>query len=109
MGSATLFLVGIGFVMLGVAAVGVMYLIFLRHHLSRAREKVNQWASRNGYRLESVEVRHFWRGPYFLTTRSQEVFYVRLLDTEGKVRNVYVRVGGFFLGMWSDHVDVSWR
>jgi hypothetical protein len=67
------------------------------------------WADENGYRLISAEYCWFWKVPYwFSSSKSQAVYRVQVEDQAGQVRGGYVRLGGWFLGLWSDAVDVTW-
>ena len=98
----------IGFVVLVivVAAVAIAAWVW---HLGRSRSLLEQWADAGGYRILASERRFLRRGPFFFTTaKGQEVFYVTVEDGSGRVRHAYVKVGGFFLGQFSDKVRVEW-
>ena len=83
--------------------------VFLIWHYTRAASILERWAAQNGYRIIEREIRPIRRGPYFFTTgRSQAVYRVTVEDREGGIRRGYVRCGGWFLGMFSDHADVRW-
>ena len=74
--------------------------------ITRASQLLRDWAARNQLEILQSEYCHFFKGPYFWSSgKGQAVFKVTVLDSAGKDRHGYVRVGGFFLGMWSDHVD----
>lgn len=78
-------------------------------HFSRAKNVLEQWASQNGYTILSRQRKTFLRGPYFFTTsKGQEVYYITVQDAAGNSRSGYFKVGGFFMGMMSDNVDVTW-
>ena len=75
----------------------------------RANNLLEDWAARNDYRIIHKEYRWFRRGPFFwFTGRGQIVFRIEVADREGLQQNAFVRVGGFFLGMLSNNVEVSW-
>ena len=79
-------------------------------HYSRSSSMLEEWASEQGYEVVSAERRFLRRGPFFFTTaKGQEVFYVTVMDGDGRTRHAYVRVGGFFLGLFSNNVDVRWE
>jgi hypothetical protein len=79
-------------------------------HCTRSRSILEQWAADNGFELLSSENRTFFRGPFFLTTsKNQTVYYVKVRDREGKVRQGWVRCGGLFLGLMSDAAEVRWE
>jgi hypothetical protein len=78
-------------------------------HFGRSNTLLERWAQRHGYRIIAQEYRTFFKGPYFWTTsRNQTVYRVTILDEHGDTRSGWVRCGGWFMGLWSDHVDVQW-
>jgi len=78
-------------------------------HFSRSRKMVEQWANDNCMELIEAERRFLRRGTYWWrTNKGQEVFRITVRDSSGQVRRGYVRVGGWFLGMLSDQVNVEW-
>jgi hypothetical protein len=91
-----------------VALLGVVVLAIVWHY-RRAASLLRQWAERNGYRLVSSEYRLFVRGPFFWTTsKGQVVYRVTVQDAQGNTRSGWVRCGGWFLGLFSDHVEARW-
>ena len=81
--------------------------IFL--HISRSRNLLGKWAETSGYKIVSAERRWLRRGPFFwFTSDSQVVFYVTVEDEQKNIRNGYVRIGGWFLGLFSDKTEVRW-
>ena len=94
---------------LGVLAfvLAVGYVLVLRY--SRSREHLETWARREGHRLRQADRAWFWRGPFWLrSNQGQDVFRIRVQDENGRARSGYARVGGWFLGFWSDEVVVKW-
>ncbi len=78
-------------------------------HFTRSRNMVEQWARSNGLELIGAERRFLRRGTYWWRTgKGQEVFHITVRDSSGQVRRGYVRVGGWFLGLLSDQIDVEW-
>ncbi|HKB39202.1 MAG TPA: hypothetical protein VKD72_22380 [Gemmataceae bacterium] len=95
-------------ILLIVVAVGISVAAMVWRY-QRADQMLRDWAGREGYQLLSASQCWFWRGPYwFRTTKSQMVYRVTVRDQYGEVRSGYARLGGWFLGMWSDEVDVTW-
>jgi hypothetical protein len=99
---------------IGIGLVVVIMLVFVGLSLwwrfSRSTNMVEQWASDNGLELINVERRFMFRGPFWWrTNKGQEVFRVTVRDGSGQVLHGYVRVGGWFLGLWSDQVTVEWE
>ena len=64
----------------------------------------------NGYVLKKCRMRIFRIGPfsYLATSGKQSVFRIEAVDSEGRLRTGYARVGGFFLGLWQRRVEVRW-
>jgi hypothetical protein len=77
-------------------------------HFSRSRKMVEQWARDNG--LELIEARRqvLFYGPFYWQVGHRSVFLVTVRDGSGQVRHGYVRVGSWFLGLFSDQVNVEW-
>jgi len=99
--------IGVGLVVLIILVVAV---IGLWWRFSRSTNMVEQWAHDNGLTLIEVQRRFLRRGPYWWRTgKGQEVFRVTVRDGSGQVLHGYVRVGGWFLGLWSDQVTVEWE
>jgi hypothetical protein len=77
---------------------------------SRSQSLMTHWAAQHGYQILHYEYRTFRRGPFFWTTsKGQTVYYVEVLDTQGKRRNGWLRCGGRFLGLMSEQVEVRWE
>jgi hypothetical protein len=91
---------------LAVIALGVGSIVW---HFSRSEALLQRWAERNDFRLLKQEYCWFFKGPFFWTSsRGQTLYYVTIVDDAGHRRHAWVRCGGWFLGLLSDHVDVSW-
>jgi hypothetical protein len=88
----------------------ILALVLVSLHYLWARYRIRQWMEANGYTLKKCSMRVFRIGPfsYFATSGKQSVFRVEAVDSEGRVRTGYIRVGGFFLGLWQRRVDVRW-
>ena len=87
-----------------VAAVAMM--IF---HYARGESILEKWAAEQGYRVVSSERRTIRTGPYFLTTgRGRVVYRISVEDRDGHIKEGYARCGSYFLGTFSDKVDVRW-
>jgi hypothetical protein len=77
--------------------------------LTRARTILKRWANSNGYRIVEQQRRHLRRGPFFWTTGKGQVVYRIVAESlDGQIRHGYVRCGGIFLGVLSDHAEVRW-
>ncbi|MBV8879394.1 MAG: hypothetical protein JO332_05500 [Planctomycetaceae bacterium] len=76
---------------------------------SQGRSMLRRWTSAQGFEILSHEECWFFRGPFFWTSsKGQKVYKVRLRDREGQLRRGYVRCGGYWLGLWSEAVEVRW-
>lgn len=88
----------------------VFSIVMWIRRMSIAQDRVDQWAQQNGYEIISRQRRTMFRGPFWLTTsKSQEVYEITVRDRDGNQREGYVRVGGMFLGMMSDNLEVRWK
>lgn len=77
--------------------------------LKRARDRLNQWAQANSYRIIESDRRSFFRGPYFWrASESQAVFRVTVQDNNGNTRRGWVRIGSYLFGLHSSQVGVTW-
>jgi hypothetical protein len=87
-------------------AVAVLSLIW---HFGRSDSILQKWAQQKGFHLVKQQYCWFFTGPFFWTSsRGQTVYFVTVVDEAGNQRNAWVRCGGWFLGLLSDHVDVAW-
>ncbi|HWP40300.1 MAG TPA: hypothetical protein VNL70_05195 [Tepidisphaeraceae bacterium] len=78
-------------------------------HFRRSQTLLERWAERNGFRLISHEYRWIRRGPFWWRTgEGQSVYRIEVIDADGMHRSGYVRVGGWFLGLFSDVASVEW-
>jgi hypothetical protein len=92
-----------------VAAIAVLIGLSFWWHFSRSSSLLYRWAEKNGYRIVRKQYRTFFRGPFFWTSsKGQTVYYVVVEDSAGARRSGYVRCGGWWLGLMSDHAEVSW-
>jgi hypothetical protein len=95
---------------LGVLFIATIVVASIVFHFSRSASLLDGWAEREGVRIVSQEKCWFFKGPFFWTTgKGQDVYYVTVEDRSGRTRTAYVRVGGLFLGMFSDNVEVRWE
>ena len=76
---------------------------------SKAYTMLDDWARASGYRLVSAERKTFFRGSFFFrTSKSQLVYRITVEGPDGTQYTGYARVGGWFMGLLSDQVDVRW-
>ena len=79
-------------------------------HNSRSISVLENWARENNFDILEREQRLWFKGPFFWTTsRGQTVYHVTVRDNNGAVRSGWVRCGGWFLGLMSDHAEVRWE
>ena len=99
---------GVGVILIFIIFIAAAFALWCWHY-RRANTLLEEWAARNDYHIVSREYRWFRRGRFFwFTGRGQIVFHVEIVDSEGLLRSGLVRVGGFFLGMMSNNVEVAW-
>ncbi len=101
-----------GSVMIVFVVIAVIALVILSFvwRFNRANTLLQRWAEENGFQILHQEHRLVRRGPYlFRATDDQMVYYVAVMDRQGRERRGYVRLGGWFAGMFSSQVDVRWE
>lgn len=88
--------------------VGALALILTLHVLGdrRCREHFAAWAEANGYRLVYTQRRYF-TFRFFLRSDMQRVYEIGVENEHGRRVGV-AKVGGYFLGAFSNHIDVDW-
>lgn len=95
----------------GFLLAGFVVFVFLVYYLRqiKSRRMATEWLERDGYRVASLSYCWILRGPFSWTSsKGQDVYKVEARDREGRVRVGYVRCGSYWLGLWSDHVEVAW-
>jgi hypothetical protein len=87
---------------------GALILLLTRWQLRRGREMLESWCGRAGYDLVSAHHRLLFRGPYFWASKGQMVYKISARDRGGRVHSGYARCGGYWLGVFTEKVDVRW-
>lgn len=91
------------------ALVIILVVVSLFWNISRSRSILDDWAESEGVEILGREYRNVFRGPFFWTTaKGQTVYHVRVRYPDGRERTGWVRCGGWFLGLMSDHAEVRW-
>ena len=86
----------------------IVYSTWWRFH--RANQMIQDWAARNRFLLLQKRLQIFRYGPFWWRTgKHQLVYHVTIRDCDENIRRAWLRCGGFFLGMMSDHIDVEWE
>jgi hypothetical protein len=85
-----------------------LFAMGLTWHFHRSRSLLERWAERNGYRILAAEYRQVVRGPFFWTSSKGQTVYRVTVQVTGGVRTGWVRCGGWWLGLLSDHAEVRW-
>jgi hypothetical protein len=88
----------------------VTFVVFvLVCNIVRPRQILNRWAQGNDYQIPSSHYCWFRRGPFFWTTsKGQCIYRVTVRTLDGLEKQGWVRCGGWFLGVLSDHAEVRW-
>jgi hypothetical protein len=96
-------------VILGGILLAAVFILGIVWSKSRGASMLESWARTQGYELLSYGERWFFRGPFFWgTSEGQKVYKVTMRDLDGRVRTAYARCGGFWLGLWTDAVELRW-
>ena len=71
---------------------------------------IEQWAAENGFRLVSSSYCWFTLGtPFWAANQKNHTLYrITVQDAQNHVMSGYALCGGFWLGLWSDRVEVKW-
>ncbi len=95
---------------LGLAIGLALALIFLVWDYYRSVAILRRWVFDNGYQLLHYERRYLRLGPFFfMTSRSQRVFYIEVNNQRGEYHTGYARCGSWWVGLLSDKVEVRWN
>lgn len=82
-------------------------LLLLRRH--RIRAFTARWATENGFEVVSYREKLF--SPFMLSiksSRSQEVVLLEVMDRRGVKKKCWLKLGGFFTGLWHYQVECRW-
>lgn len=70
---------------------------------------ISTWALANHLEIVSRSLGLFRSGPFFLTLGHQVVYRLTVQDQQGLEKTCWVRLGGFFSGLFSDRIEVRWE
>jgi hypothetical protein len=90
------------FLLFGVVAVGNFV-----YDTLRAEKLLAEWTAKEGFELIESHRSFFDKGPFMPISRAV-VYRVKVRSPEGKIRNGWVRCGGWFFGVSSDETAVIW-
>lgn len=98
--------------LLTVLVVVFLYLTFerLNHWLQQRSEKLLRgWVEQNGFQLLNHE-RRFEPGPFpWLTTMTQTIYHVVVIDDQRRTRRGWLRCGRMLVGVIGNKVEVRWE
>lgn len=83
---------------------------FLLLRRKRIDTFVNQWAKENNYELIKYQERVF--SPFTFSrsrSKNQEVVFVEIKDQEGRHREGWLKLGGYFSGLFSYKAECKWK
>lgn len=87
----------------------VIYIFAIKWLYRRTDQVMERWSRETGFSIVSREFRWLSRGPFWLTaSRGQSVYRIEALDAHGMYHTGWMRIGGWFLGILSDQVEVIW-
>ena len=86
--------------------IGILSVIW---HFTKSAKMLEEWARANGFRLLAKEYRWFAKGPFFWRSgKNHAVYRITVQDRLGQVHHGWARCGGWFLGIWTNQVEVRW-
>ena len=84
--------------------------LVMTFHKNSGLKEIEKWAKKEGLEILSSEYRWVKRGPYFISSSNlQRIYYLTVKDKSDNTRTCWVKVGGFFLGLLSDTIHISWE
>ena len=87
----------------------VLVVVLIVWSARRSRNMLETWAYENGYQVEHAQWRWIRKGPYFWkSSKNQHVYYFIATDEDGRQRTGWARCGGFWLGLLTSEIDVTW-
>ena len=87
----------------------VLVIVLIAWSASRSRNMLKSWADENGYQIEDAQWRWFRKGPYFWkSSKNQHVYHFVASDEDGVQRSGWARCGGYWLGLFTSDIDVTW-
>lgn len=86
-------------------------LLIIVIHVAWAKVRINQWATRNKFKMIKCKLCLVDIGPfsYFGTSGGQSIFKIEVMNEQGEIRKGYARAGGFFFGLLRKRVEVKWN
>lgn len=77
--------------------------------IGRSKKIVQAWADSQGYELLKCHYRAARKGPFLLTSSSgQTTCRISIRTSDGRIKNGWIKCGGFFLGIMNNKVKVVW-
>jgi hypothetical protein len=87
--------------------IGILGVSDFIHGTVRAEHLLGEWAAKEGCELIESTRCFLETGPFLPLLRGV-VFRVKVRSPDGKIRSGWVRCGGWFFGVMSDHTEVIW-
>lgn len=90
--------------------VGALIFFYRLWERNESIKRLVSWAEGNQYTIvDAVSRRWADRPGFFSSSMLQMVFHVKLKELGGRERECWVRMGGYFSGLYSRNVDVFWE
>lgn len=96
------------FILIGIPILACLAIYITLASYGKAKRLIHEWAKSNGYSIIDMKPRFLRKGPFWLSSRGQIVYYVNVNTSTGP-KNVYIRCGSFWGGMLSDNMEVEWE
>jgi hypothetical protein len=78
--------------------------------MAKAQSIIHKWAYENGYSLLSARYLFLFRGPYsFISSWFNMVYHICVIDKNGTQKEGFIRLGNWFIGLFSGKIKVTWK
>ena len=95
----------LGFVVLFV----VIFAASWSYRTARSRAIVEDWVRRNNFELTNFKLPMFAYGPFFFrVSKGQSVARFEVRDRDGQLYRAWGRCGNYWVGLWSNDIEVIW-
>lgn len=75
---------------------GISLVVLLMLSQQANENKIQEWASDNGYQVVNIEERYLNWGPFKYRKNDQKIYQVKVIDKQKRQRRIWFRIGHMF-------------